>query len=117
MDTPPIIWELDKTTDAFVAVFADHPKRLASVRLRVDGIYWNLHLYVIVLNERAWHPYTGPDKAKLHAERWLRLRYERIRDARERPDRPPAILVEPLRGDPFAPHPGGRKRAFKSLRR
>jgi hypothetical protein len=44
MDTPPIVWELDKTTGAYVAVFADHPKRLASVRLRVDGSYWNLHL-------------------------------------------------------------------------
>jgi hypothetical protein len=35
MDTPPIIWEFDKTTGAFVAAFADHPKRLASVRLQL----------------------------------------------------------------------------------
>jgi hypothetical protein len=115
-DIPPIIWTLD-TFEKYTAKFQGCPRELAYVSQPITKNRWNLHLCVIVPWQRATHFYASKEKAMSHAERWLRPRYQRIQDDMPKPTpRPPgpAYVRKP---EVDMPHPGGRKRVFKSRRR
>jgi hypothetical protein len=115
MDTPPIIWTDEDYR--WVARFQGCPKELAFVRQPITLEGWNLHLCVIVPWQRAWHTYTSKEKAMLHAERWLRPRYQRILDDMPKPYRSPPEPPYVRKPEDDIPHPGGRKRVFKARRK
>jgi hypothetical protein len=116
MDRATITWKHDTATAGEIAYFEGDVQQVASVCERVDHAGWVLHLHVVPW-QRSFHIYQSRDKAIAHATRWLSTRREWVFGKRPKPYTPPQMAVEALRGDPFAPHPGGRKRAFKARRK
>ena len=116
MESPTIIW----TDEGYrwVARFSDCPRDLVYVRQPITLDRWNLRICVIVPWDRATHFYMSKEKAMAHAERWLAYRHQRILDDMPKPFMPPPAPRSAVSNeDHFAPHPGGKKRVWKSRRK
>jgi hypothetical protein len=106
MDTPTITCKPDHF-GGYLAQFQGRARQLATVSQPIDKSRWSLHLCVIVPWQKSFMCYRTKEKAMSQAERWLRLRYERIAKFNSTPE-PEIVTNRPVyQREPEIPFPNG----------